>query len=343
MGKEMTPKEIGKMIKAKGLQKLRWYCQMCEKQCRDENGFKCHCASEAHQRQMMLFAENSRKYMDTFSTQFKDEFLKLLSRRFGTRRVMANLVYQEYISDRHHVHMNATQWSSLTEFVKWMGKEGICEVEDTEKGWFIKWVDRRPETLARKEAELRKARSDRDDEERQAKLLEEQIERAKAQAVEVETTATELVRTNEDEKVKVELKPAFSMKPLAAPKKLNALAMASKKSAPPAPSTEALGIGNGTKKLSAVEAIILEEQARKDRAGKMESRESRTGAGPPDHAYDRRRDERSGDRRSRSRSPVGRSRDDYRDRGERRDFERHRSNERPMERARSRSPAYASG
>jgi DNA/RNA-binding protein KIN17 len=40
MGKEkpgfMTPKAIANRIKAKGLQKLRWYCQMCEKQCRDE-------------------------------------------------------------------------------------------------------------------------------------------------------------------------------------------------------------------------------------------------------------------------------------------------------------------
>jgi hypothetical protein len=27
-------------FQAKGLQKLRWYCQMCQKQCRDENGFK---------------------------------------------------------------------------------------------------------------------------------------------------------------------------------------------------------------------------------------------------------------------------------------------------------------
>jgi hypothetical protein len=36
----MTPKAIANRIKAKGLQKLRWYCQMCEKQCRDENGFK---------------------------------------------------------------------------------------------------------------------------------------------------------------------------------------------------------------------------------------------------------------------------------------------------------------
>ena len=41
MGKDdFGPKAIAKKLKAKGLQKLRWYCQMCEKQCRDENGFK---------------------------------------------------------------------------------------------------------------------------------------------------------------------------------------------------------------------------------------------------------------------------------------------------------------
>ena len=44
MGKNdfMSPKAIGNRIKAKGLSKLRWYCQLCSKQCRDENGFKCH-------------------------------------------------------------------------------------------------------------------------------------------------------------------------------------------------------------------------------------------------------------------------------------------------------------
>ena len=31
-----TPKYIANKIKSKGLQKLRWFCQMCEKQCRDE-------------------------------------------------------------------------------------------------------------------------------------------------------------------------------------------------------------------------------------------------------------------------------------------------------------------
>lgn len=32
----MTPKAVANKIKSKGLQKLRWYCQMCQKQCRDE-------------------------------------------------------------------------------------------------------------------------------------------------------------------------------------------------------------------------------------------------------------------------------------------------------------------
>ena len=32
----LTPKAISNRIKAKGLQKLRWYCQVCQKQCRDE-------------------------------------------------------------------------------------------------------------------------------------------------------------------------------------------------------------------------------------------------------------------------------------------------------------------
>lgn len=29
--------------------------------------------------------------------------------QIGTRRVHSNVVYQEYISDRNHLHMNATQ------------------------------------------------------------------------------------------------------------------------------------------------------------------------------------------------------------------------------------------
>lgn len=42
----------------------------------------------------------------------------------GTKRVHNNIIYNEYISDREHVHMNSTQWETLTDFTKWLGREG---------------------------------------------------------------------------------------------------------------------------------------------------------------------------------------------------------------------------
>ncbi|XP_015272519.1 PREDICTED: DNA/RNA-binding protein KIN17-like [Gekko japonicus] len=111
MGKTdfLSPKAIANRIKSKGLQKLRWYCQMCQKQCRDENGFKCHCMSESHQRQLLLASENPQQFMDCFSEEFRNDFLELLRRRFGRKRVHNNIVYNEYISHREHIHMNVTK------------------------------------------------------------------------------------------------------------------------------------------------------------------------------------------------------------------------------------------
>jgi DNA/RNA-binding protein KIN17 len=64
-------------------------------------------------------------------------------------RVAATVVYNEFIHERNHVHMNSTKWLTLTEFVKYLGKTGQCKVEDTPKGWFITYIDREPETLLR--------------------------------------------------------------------------------------------------------------------------------------------------------------------------------------------------
>ncbi|CED82770.1 Protein containing a U1-type Zn-finger and implicated in RNA splicing or processing [Phaffia rhodozyma] len=175
-----TPKQVANAMKAKGLGRLRWYCQVCQKQMRDDNGFKCHIATEAHLRQMLVVGENSGKHIDEFSQNFMDEFIVLLSRRYNTKRIRANQVYQEYIQDKHHVHMNATKWVTLTDFVKHLGKEGIVRVDETEKGFFISWVDNSPGALARQEAIMKKERQDTDDEQRQRKLLAEQIARASA-------------------------------------------------------------------------------------------------------------------------------------------------------------------
>ncbi|XP_017880798.1 DNA/RNA-binding protein KIN17 [Ceratina calcarata] len=193
-----TPKYIANKIKAKGLQKLRWYCQMCQKQCRDENGFKCHTMSESHHRQLLLFADNASRYMDQFSKEFSHGYLNLLKRQFGTRRVPANRVYQEYISDRGHIHMNATIWLTLTAFVKWLGRTGQCVVDETEKGWYVTYIDRDPETLAAQERKAKKQKMDKDDEERMMEFIEKQVEKGQEASGPSETVKEPLVRPEDD-------------------------------------------------------------------------------------------------------------------------------------------------
>lgn len=185
---------------------------MCQKQCRDENGFKCHINTEAHQRQMLLFGQNTGSYTYQFSKDFFDSFMDILRRQFGTKRVKANKVYQQVIAHKDHVHMNSTRWHTLTGFVQWMGKSGICVVDLLDDEWWITYIDRDPETLERQRKAAKKKKMDKDDEERLLDLIQQQVERDKKrkengeEEEEPEQKFTELVRENEDEKIKLDLK-----------------------------------------------------------------------------------------------------------------------------------------
>jgi len=202
-----TPKYLANKMKSKGLQKLRWYCQMCQKQCRDQNGFKCHTQSESHQRQLLIFAENPGKFLGSFSEEFERDFMHLLKRSHGTKRVKANRVYQAYIGDKEHVHMNATRWETLTGFIHYLGRTGKVVVDESEEGWWITWVDRDPETIARQDAVAKKDKMAKDDEERLAQFIRQQV--AKAAEVKsmfgdedvVDNELAEFRRDNEDERL----------------------------------------------------------------------------------------------------------------------------------------------
>lgn len=271
MGKAdfLSPKAIGNRIKAKGLQKLRWYCQMCQKQCRDENGFKCHCMSESHQRQLLLASEDPNQFMSYFSEEFKSDFVELLRRRFGTKRVHNNIVYNEYISNREHVHMNSTQWETLTDFTKWLGREGFCKVDETPKGWYIQYIDRDPETIRRQEELEKKKKQDLDDEERSAKFIEEQVRRGReGKEPEEEPVFTELKRESEEEKVAFNLGGSSSSSSSLGPSKSSAslgpsalkVAAASVKRKDPSHSSDS----KDKKKKSALDEIMeMEEQKKK--------------------------------------------------------------------------------
>ncbi|KAJ1729959.1 hypothetical protein LPJ61_003267 [Coemansia biformis] len=315
-----SPKAVANRIKAKGLQRLRWFCQMCQKQCRDENGFKCHCASESHQRQMAIFAENPERYMEQFSQEFEDAFLSVLARRYGTKQVSANQVYQEIVADRQHLHMNATSWDTLSEFVKHLGRSGKCRVEDSERGWMVSWIDTSPEALARQAAIQKKELQEMDDEQREQKLLQEQIERARQTQKHSGATggsdmtrseATALARDSTDAPIKLAWKPAakgalagalqpgkISLKPRAAlakagnPFRTGKLALSARQDG------QAAGKRDGTrasalpalpegKPQSAIDEImqrdLLRERTRRDRSRSPSSarRERRRSRSPP--------------------------------------------------------------
>lgn len=161
---------------------------MCEKQCRDENGFKCHCLSESHQRQMQVFGQNPNRIVGGYSEEFESSFVDHM-RRSHRSRVAATVVYNEYIADRHHIHMNSTQWSTLTEFVKYLGRKGTCKVEETSKGWFMTYIDRESEAMQREKMLNKRFKSDLVEEERRERTIAKQIERAMEHVVADENPA----------------------------------------------------------------------------------------------------------------------------------------------------------
>jgi len=290
-----TPKFIANKMKSKGLQRLRWYCQVCEKQCRDENGFKCHMNSEAHLRQMLVVGENAGKHISDFSSTFQSEFVSLLSRRFGTKRVLANRVYQEYIADKSHLHMNATRWVTLSEFAKHLGRSGIARVDETEKGWFIAWIDSSPKALEKAEASMKKDRMKMSDEQRERLLIAEQIEKAKAEAPEASGSGDSppaeegLKRDDGEQKVVLSLSmkaapsaekapaPTLALnlknplKMSANPLKANPLKRANPLKASSATTSESNDKKRPASAMTAAERLILEDQERKRRRMDRES------------------------------------------------------------------------
>ena len=148
--------------------------------------------------------------MDSFSREFEVSYLETLRRRHGTQRMNANNVYQEVIQDKHHVHMNSTKWSTLSDFVQYLGKKGLVIVEETERGWYVTYIERDPALLARQEALKKKTEADAR-EEKNAAERREMLRKEAAKALDragcnVERKASEIGNRKEGEKINMEMK-----------------------------------------------------------------------------------------------------------------------------------------
>lgn len=129
--------------------------------------------------QVRVFAENPNTFVQDYSKEFETGYMEILRRKGEHVRSRATAIYSEVIADRHHIHMNATQWLTLSEFVKYLGKDGKAAVDQDDEGkWYVRYINRDPEAEKRKEALAKKEKMDMDDAERAAKMVEKQIKNA---------------------------------------------------------------------------------------------------------------------------------------------------------------------
>lgn len=101
-----------------------------------------HCSTFSHQAAVQRYNLDPLGNKAAASNEFLNGFCAVLqgfSARVKLKKgpsdgvnddwVDSNLVYQEYIKDRHHVHLSATRWNSVAGFVRFLGQKGIAEVK----------------------------------------------------------------------------------------------------------------------------------------------------------------------------------------------------------------------
>ena len=60
-------------------------------------------------RQMVIFGQSGGKIVEEYSREFEKTFLQHFRTAHKHSRIAANVIYNEFIADRHHVHMNSTK------------------------------------------------------------------------------------------------------------------------------------------------------------------------------------------------------------------------------------------
>lgn len=213
-----TAKYLSNKMKAKGLQKLRFYCQVCQKQCRDENGFKSHIKSPFH---MKNINKVSNTDIDNYTEQFEQDFLRLLRLTHGEKQIGVNKFYNEFIQDKHHIHMNATRYTSLTKFIQHLSKEGKVKVSGLDSFMddevdpsqlLISYIDRSQQNVLMK-AKLKELDENQESEQQmRSKLLQRQIELGKQEEMAEDEVISESIATEELPKGGVHLDLKVKMK-----------------------------------------------------------------------------------------------------------------------------------
>ncbi|KAM6515750.1 hypothetical protein FALCPG4_013963 [Fusarium falciforme] len=160
-----------------GLGRPRLYCTPCQKQYRDANSFKQPTLAEPQTHRIDKIG-NVHKTINDFSQQFQASFLGLLRSSHQEKNVHSNRSYQTYMSDKHHIRLSSAFWSSPTEFIKYLGREGLCRVEEKDDGLYVAWIDRSLEAVRRADALKKRDQADAASKIREDDIIKAQIQRA---------------------------------------------------------------------------------------------------------------------------------------------------------------------
>ena len=160
---------------------------------------------------MKLFSEDAGGIIKRKSSEFEQVFLEHLRLRHSNAQVNANNVYQQVIRDKAHVHMNATMWATLSDFIQYLGKTGKCQVEETERGWYVKYVPKHDAaTLAQRQKQALRQEADRQAELDYVERME-RLRKESSKLAPVTTEATKMEATGVD--IKVALPTAVAKEP----------------------------------------------------------------------------------------------------------------------------------
>ena len=65
------------------LGKHKFYCEMCKKQCKDDNAFQQHKRSSQHQQNMLDYNEDPAFFIERFSKEVQEAFMDVVRTKYG--------------------------------------------------------------------------------------------------------------------------------------------------------------------------------------------------------------------------------------------------------------------
>lgn len=159
------------------LGKHKFYCELCRKQCKDTNAYQQHKKSLFHTTKMNEFSERPEYFLQRYSDRFTRQFIEAVDSKASRGKWQnANQVYNDLIRDSKHVHLNATKWQSLTQFIKELCEKPDFESDEIEGQLHV--IHKKNEPVVQEKVKLTVQEVKLLEKKREEKFIAKQIEKA---------------------------------------------------------------------------------------------------------------------------------------------------------------------